>query len=68
MDAGRDSVKINVRLVPAFHTYITFTLTHVREKGRKPAYRDPQATDELLVETLYEGSREYKITQTIDGS
>jgi len=67
MSVDRNSVKVNVRLVPAFHTYLTFTLAHTAERERKPEYREPQTTDELIVEILYEGSKEYKIPQTTDG-
>ena len=67
MNIEGNSVKINVRIVPAFHTYLAFTLAHMAEKEKKPEYRMPQTTDELIVEILYEGSREYKVTQTTDG-
>ena len=67
MNVDRNSVKVNVRLVPAFHTYLTFTLAHTAKKEGKPEYREPQTTDELIVEIPYEGRREYKIPQTTDG-
>ena len=66
MNVERNPVKVNVRLVPSFHIYLTFTLVHTVEKESKPEYREPQTTDELIVEILYEGSREYKIPQTTD--
>ncbi len=67
MSADKNSVRINVRLVPAFHTYLTFTLAHETEKEKKPEYKEPRTTDELIVEILYEGNQEYKIPQTTDG-
>jgi len=39
--------KVNVKLVPAFHTYLTFTLVYTNEKERKPEYKIPQTTDGL---------------------
>jgi hypothetical protein len=67
MGTDKNSVKINVRLAPAFHTYLTFTLAHGAEREKKPEYRGPRTTNELIVEILYEGNQEYKIPQTTDG-
>ncbi len=67
MSIDKNSVKINVKLVPAFHMYLTLTLAHGTEREKKPEYREPQTTDELIVEILYEGNKEYKIPQTTDG-
>ena len=67
MNVKKNSVKINVKLVPAFHTYLTFTLVHGTEREKRPEYKEPQTTDELIVEILYEGNQEYKTPQTTDG-
>ena len=67
MSNRNNTIKVNTRILPAFNTYLTFTLTSVIEKKEKPEYKTPETTDEAIVEILYEGNREYRIPQTTDG-
>ena len=63
----RGLVRINVQMVPAFHISLNYVLYWHKEEKRRIEYGEPQTTDELTIEFIYEGSKEYKLPQTTDG-
>jgi len=54
-------------MVPAFHISLNYVLYWHKEEKRRIEYGEPQTTDELTIEFIYEGSKEYKLPQTTDG-